>query len=56
MVDTAVYKGDINTLDIVFNPPAELSGKINMLKDVNDVINAGLRYLGHDRCNATRRN
>jgi len=22
-----------------------------MLKDVNDVINAGLRYLGHPRCN-----
>ncbi len=54
MVDTAVYKGDINTLDIVFNPPAELSGKINMLKDVNDVINAGLRYLGHDRCNSNK--
>ena len=51
MVDTAVYGGDINTLDIIFNPPAELKGRINMLKDVNDVLNAGLRYLGHPRCN-----
>lgn len=51
MVDTAVYSGDIDTLKIIFDPPAELSGKINMLKDVNDVLNMGLRYLGYPRCN-----
>ncbi len=51
MVDTAVYDGDIDTLAILFDPPAKLRGKINMLKDVNDVLNAGLRYLGHPRCN-----
>lgn len=51
MVDTAVYSGDIDTFAILFEPPAELSGKINMLKDVNDVLNAGLRYLGFPRCN-----
>ncbi len=51
MVDTAVYDGDIDTLEIIFNAPPELQGKINMLKDVNDVLNAGLRYLGLDRCN-----
>ena len=52
MVDTAAYDGDINTLKIIFNPPPELRGKINMLKDVNDVLNAGLRYLDLDRCNS----
>ncbi|GAG97377.1 unnamed protein product, partial [marine sediment metagenome] len=52
MVDTAVYGGDIDTLAILFEPPDELKGKINMLKDVNDVINAGLRYLGFPRCNS----
>lgn len=51
MVDTAVYDGDIDTLAILFDPPEELSGRINMLRDVNDVLNAGLRYLGHPRCN-----
>ena len=51
MVDTMVYDGDIDTLAILFDPPAEVRGKINMLKDVNDVLNAGLRYLGHPRCN-----
>ena len=52
MVDTAVYDGDIDTLAILFDPPDELKGKINMLRDVNDVINAGLRYLGFPRCNS----
>jgi spermidine/putrescine transport system substrate-binding protein len=51
MVDSNVYGGEINTLAMLFDPPAELSGKINMLKDVNDVLNAGLRYLGFPRCN-----
>ncbi len=53
-VDTAVYKGDINTLGLLFDAPAELKGRINMLKDMNDVINAGLRYLGHPRCNSNK--
>jgi spermidine/putrescine transport system substrate-binding protein len=52
MVDTAVYDGDIDTLAILFDPPDVLKGRINMLKDVNDVINAGLRYLGYPRCNS----
>ncbi len=50
-VDTAVYDGEINTLALMFDPPEELKGRINMLNDMNDVINAGLRYLGHPRCN-----
>jgi len=54
MVDTNVYKGDINTLDILFNPPEELKGKINMFRDVNDVINAALRYKGFPVCNNNR--
>ncbi len=51
-VDSAVYGGDIDTLELIFNPPAELKGRINMLNDMNDVINAGLRYLGYPRCNS----
>ena len=53
-VDTDVYKGDINTLALMFDPPAELQGRINMLNDMNDVINAGLRYLGYGRCNGNQ--
>jgi spermidine/putrescine transport system substrate-binding protein len=50
-VNTAVYDGDIDTLAILFDPPSELDGRINMLEDMNDVLNAGLRYLGYPRCN-----
>ena len=52
MVDSTVYSGNIDTLGILFNPPAELKGKINVLKDVNEVVNAALRYLGFPRCNS----
>lgn len=51
-INTAKYSGDINTLAILFEPPQELCGRINMLVDVNDVINAGLRYLDLPRCNS----
>ena len=37
MVDTAVYGGDIDTLAILFEPPDELKGKINMLKPFHGV-------------------
>ncbi|WP_457941105.1 ABC transporter substrate-binding protein [Mesorhizobium sp. 10J20-29] len=50
-VDTAVYDGEIDTLALLFDPPEVLKGRINMLNDMNDVINAGLRYLGYGRCN-----
>ena len=50
-VDTEVYDGDIDTLALMFDAPEELKGRINMLNDMNDVINAGLRYLGYGRCN-----
>jgi spermidine/putrescine transport system substrate-binding protein len=50
-VNTDVYKGDINTYKLIFDPPAELQGRINMLDDINEVINAGLRYLNLPRCN-----
>jgi spermidine/putrescine transport system substrate-binding protein len=53
-VNTAAFDGDIDTLAILFDPPDPLKGRINMLNDINDVMNAGLRYLGHPRCNTNR--
>ncbi|MGH6931766.1 MAG: extracellular solute-binding protein [Dongiaceae bacterium] len=50
-VDTAIYNGDIDTLAILFDPPAELQGKINMQPEIAEVINAGFRYLGKPLCN-----
>lgn len=51
-VDKDIVKGDHNTLKVLFDPEDDVKGKINMMRDVNDVINAALRYLNHDRCNA----
>lgn len=49
-VDTAVYKGDINTWDIVFNTPDELKGKVNVVPEMNDVIDAAVLYNGGTKC------
>ena len=52
VVDTYKISGDPNTLKHLFDPQLAAKGKINMLRDVNDVINAGLRYLDLPRCNS----
>jgi len=51
-VDTAVYSGDINTWAILFDPPDELKGKINMQPSQDEVFNAALRYMGKPLCNS----
>lgn len=51
MVDRAVVKDTDTSLKILFEPDDTVKGKINMLRDVNDVINMALRYLGKPRCN-----
>lgn len=49
-VNTAKYKGDIDTYAILFDPPDSLKGRINMMDDENSVIHAAERYLGVPRC------
>jgi spermidine/putrescine transport system substrate-binding protein len=49
-VNTAKYKGDIDTYAILFDTPAELRGRVNMLPDMNSIIHAAERYLGLPRC------
>jgi len=53
-VNTDKFKGDIDTLAILFNPPDELKGQINMLDDVNTVMHAAERYAGVPRCGAEK--
>lgn len=55
-VNTDKFKGDIDTYAILFDPPAELKGKINMLDDMNSIMHAAERYLGLPRCGADRAN
>ena len=53
-VDTADYDGDINTTDILFNPPAELSGKINMLDSQGEVMALASLHMGIPQCSTDR--
>lgn len=49
-VNKSVYSGDINTSAIVFDPPPELHGKINVVPEMQDVINTALFYVGSEPC------
>ena len=54
MVNRDVYQGDINTTDILFNPPAELSGKINMLDSQGEVLAMAALHMGIPQCSSDR--
>ena len=54
MVNRDVYGGDINTTDILFNPPEELSGKINVLDSQGEVMLIASMHLGIPQCTTDR--
>ncbi|WP_146346952.1 extracellular solute-binding protein [Phaeobacter marinintestinus] len=54
MVDTAAFDGNIDTTDILFNPPAELSGRINMLDSQGEVLAMAALHLGIPQCSQDR--
>ena len=54
LVDTSLYKGDINTAGIILDPPPELQGKINVAPEMNDVMALTIWYLGGEWCTADK--
>lgn len=50
MVNTNVYKGDINTSAVIFDPPEELKGKVNVVPSMNEVIDMAIGYVGGEPC------
>lgn len=50
MVNTKVYKGDINTSAVIFDPPEELKGKVNIVPAMNEVIDMAIGYVGGQPC------
>jgi spermidine/putrescine transport system substrate-binding protein len=54
MVNRDHYAEDIASLGMLFNPPDELSGKINMLDSQGEVIALASMYLGIPQCTADR--
>ena len=53
-VNRDAYSGDIGTTDILFNPPAELSGKINMLDSQGEVLAMAALHMGIPQCSTDR--
>lgn len=54
-LNTKHYDGPkANSWALVFDPPEVLKGKINMVSEMGDVINAGLFYLGLPTCNSNK--
>jgi spermidine/putrescine transport system substrate-binding protein len=53
-VNRDVYKGDINTLGIIFNPPEELKGRINVLDSQGEVLALASMYMGIPQCTQDR--
>jgi len=54
MVNREAFDGDINTTDIVFNPPAELRGKINVLDTPGETLTLASLHLGIPQCSTDR--
>ncbi len=53
-VNREVYGGDINTTDIIFNPPEELIGKINVLDTQGELLALASLHLGIPQCSTDR--
>ncbi len=53
-VNRDVYKGDINSLSMIFNPPEELKGKINVLDSQGEVLALGSIYMGLPQCSTDK--
>ena len=53
-VNKDVHPGNIHNTDILFNPPASLSGKINMLDSQGDVMAMAALHMGIPQCTKDR--
>lgn len=54
-LNTSYYDGPQgDSWSLLFDPPDELKGRINMVSEMNDVLAAGLFWLGLDQCNGDR--
>lgn len=53
-VNRDVYDGPIDTTDIIFNPPEELKGKINVLDTAGETLTFASIHLGIPQCTSDR--
>ncbi len=50
VVNTSLYKGDIDTSAIFLDPPPELAGKINVVPEMGDIMALTIMYMGGEYC------
>ena len=53
-VNRNIYQGDINTTAMIFDPPAELKGKINVLDTAGETLTLASIHLGIPQCTQDR--
>lgn len=53
-VNRDLYKGSIDSLSVIFNPPQELKGKINVLDTAGETLTLASLYLGIPQCSSDR--
>jgi spermidine/putrescine transport system substrate-binding protein len=53
-VNTQVYSGPLDSLSLVFDPPAELKGKINVLDTAGETLTLASLYAGIPQCSSDR--
>lgn len=54
MVNRTLFDGPIDSLGILFDPPAELAGEINMFDSQGEVLALASMYLGIPQCSTDR--
>ncbi|WP_249677631.1 ABC transporter substrate-binding protein [Pseudomonas abieticivorans] len=50
VLNTERYKGPLDSYDVLYHPPAELQGRINMFDSTSEVIDTASLYLGIPLC------
>ena len=53
VVNRERYQGEADSYALLFKPPAELQGRINMFDSVSEVIDTASLYLGIPLCSGT---
>ena len=53
-VNTDAYKGDVDTWGVIFEPPPELAGKVNVVPEMADILAGAVMYVGGQPCTADK--
>lgn len=50
LVNTKIYKGDVNTSAIFLDTPDELKGKVNVVPEMAEIMHLAIKYVGGETC------